>query len=131
MSHTHCVLPTSRRNLLWSAFVRARFRRAGSPGWRNRGGEIGSFLVDGPPFVKSGCVTSGCIRGLNNPGGVAAVARAQPTQRCAPLNGVPPAGLGKALATVAGAVMCEAYDLVKKWPYWQHTLVESVEKRLT
>ena len=70
------------------------------------------------------------MRGLNNRGGVAAVARAQPTQRCAPLNGVPPAGLGKALATVAGAVMCEACDLVKKWPYWQHTLVESVEKKI-
>ena len=26
--------------------------------------------------------------------------------------------------------MCEACDLVKKWPYWQHTLVESVEKKI-
>ena len=25
--------------------------------------------------------------------------------------------------------MCEACDLVKKWPYW-HTLVESVEKKI-
>ena len=45
--------------------------------------------------VHLGVLPLGAWRGLNNRGGVAAVARAQPTQRCAPLKDVPPAGLGE------------------------------------
>ena len=45
--------------------------------------------------------------GLNNRGGVAAVARAQPTQQCVPLQGVPPAGLGEGVGDCRDVVVTQ------------------------
>ena len=72
---THSVLSTSRRNLLYSSFVRARSTRAGSPRWR--GAKAALFWLIGPLIVNRGVLLSGaCLDGT--------IGRQQP--RVNPLN---------------------------------------------
>ena len=88
--------PTSRRNLLCSTFVRARFSRAGSSA--GGAGEANSafVLVDGPN------VSCGNTLGLNTRSGVAQHPGPQPTQERVSLRGVPlHLGWGKVLAAAA------------------------------
>ena len=82
--------------MLRSAFVCARFGRAGSPRGGNRGNQMGIFLVDGPPLVNRSVLPLRSMLGLNTRGGDVTVVDVPPLSL-----GSRSLGWGKALATAA------------------------------